>query len=119
MDNNEKQIEFIKNTLKQAYLATKKCHDLVFEDGERHIQDFKASIYLSQAVSLMSSCKSVYYSNFEFLANIQLEDIFFTFDVFVREISNNISTGHSHQWTDIEFENYKNTLDGFADIILK
>lgn len=119
MENNEKQLEFITNTLKQAYLAAKTCHDLVFKDGERHIQDFKASIYLSQAVSLMSSCKSVYYSNFEFLANNELEDIFFRFDVFVREISNNISTDHSHQWTDIEFESYKNTLNGFANIILK
>lgn len=118
MSNNEKQIEFLKTTLRKAYWDAETCHDLVFTDGERHIQDFKASIYLSQAVSLMSACKSVYYSNFELLANDLLEDIFFKFDIFVKEISNNISTEHSHQWTNIEFEDYKTTLGEFINIDL-
>ena len=54
--------------------------------------------------------KSFYYSNLNELEDSRVEDILHTFDTFSNEFLNNLSSGHSHQWTDIEFEAFKKSV---------
>ena len=41
----------------------------------------------------------------------QFDDLITRFDIFLEEITKNISTCHSHQWTDIEYNNLAEAFD--------
>lgn len=72
-----------------------------------------AALYLNKAIALMSAAKSLYASNRELLERNEIKDIFDAFRVFEREFLKNISTDHSHQWTDIEFRKFKDAVEVF------
>ena len=69
-----------------------------------------AMFYLNLANSNVAIIKSIYYCNYDELAKDDIEDLFHRFDVFVTEVTRNFSTNHSHQWSNIEYNNFIDTL---------
>ncbi|OVE67970.1 hypothetical protein CCS79_13525 [Clostridium diolis] len=110
MTNSLKQIEIVKNLIRETYRTSEKAHKILFKDYRNEHDEFLASIFLNKAISTASCCKAIYYSNLDDLENTYVENIFIKFDVFSNEFLNNISTGHSHQWTDIEFNAFTDSV---------
>lgn len=110
------QIDFIKKSIRSAYNESKTAHDILFKNYRNEHDEVIASIFINKAISIMSACKAVYYSNISNLENNEVESIFHKFDTYENEFLENIRTQHSHQWTDIEFESYKDTLSNFINI---
>ncbi len=69
-----------------------------------------AMFYLSLANTNVAIIKSIYYCNYNELAKDDIEDLFHQFDVFVNEVTRNFSTNHSHQWSNIEYNKFKDEL---------
>lgn len=75
-----------------------------------------AMFYLNLANTNVGIIKSIYYCNYEELAKDAIEDLFHQFDVFVTEVTRNFSTNHSHQWSNIEYEKFKEMLQDTLNI---
>lgn len=117
--NNETQknvfykIENLKMIISEALQVSEQAHKILFKDSTNKQNELIASTYINKAISLMSSAKAIYISNIEDLERSEVEDIFHYFDVFESEFLSNLSTDHSHQWTDIEFKQFKNSVEAF------
>lgn len=105
---NEKQLNFIKLNINKAYLTSKEAYELLLNNYPTEHDEIISSILLNKAISIMSACKATYYSNLNNLDNSIIENIFITFDNFEEEFLDNLIT--QHQWTEIEFNNYKNCV---------
>lgn len=116
MDKTSKQIEFLNKSFHEAYSYSKRAHDLLFKNYRDKNNESLSCLWLNYAISIISSCKSVYYSNYDELENLTVEKIFNKFFIFSREFLNNVTTGHSHQWTDIEFQAFKSALQELIEI---
>ncbi|GEQ22247.1 hypothetical protein CBU02nite_27530 [Clostridium butyricum] len=110
MTNSQKQVEVVKKLLKDTFNASAKANEILFKNYLNKHDEFIASIFLNKAIAIVASCKAIYYSNLENLEDDRVENIFSKFDIFNNEFLNNISTGHSHQWTDIEFNSFKDSV---------
>lgn len=82
--------------------SAEESHEKAFE-GERN--DLIAGIMLNNGISAANSLKTLYYQNPNF-ERYEFEEFFNGFDIYKRELLKNIKTGHSHQWTDIEFRSF-------------
>ena len=107
------QIEFIKKTISEALETSRTCNNILFKNSIDKTNELIASTYLNKAISLISSVKSVYYSNIAELENSQVEGILFQFNIYSSEFLKNLSTDHSHQWTSIEFERLEELVNSF------
>lgn len=107
------QIEFIKRTIREALDTSKTCNEILFKNSTDKTNELIASTYLNKAISLISSVKSIYYSNLAELENNEVEDILFQFDTYSSEFLTNLSTDHSHQWTDIELKKFEDLVNSF------
>lgn len=99
--------------IKEAFIEATKAHELLFKEPNGKQNEIIAALYLNKAISLMSAARSLYLSNYEILMRHEIENIFHTFNVFESEFLSNISTGHSHQWTDLEFLRFKESVEAF------
>jgi len=111
--NNYKKDCFVR-LFKDASYVSAKAHELLFENLDNKHNETISAIYLNKAISLMSTAKSVYISNIEILESPEIDDIFVKFEEFESEFLENIETDHSHQWTDIHFNRFKEAFDLFA-----
>ncbi len=107
------KIDYLKNIITEALHTSKEAHDILFKDSSNKQNELIASTYINKAISLMSAAKAIYISNIEELERHEVEDIFHSFDVFESEFLTNLSTDHSHQWTDIEFLKFKDHVESF------
>lgn len=107
------KIEYIKQTLRYALLTSTEAHKILFKNSNNKQNELIATTYLNKAISLISTAKAIYISNIEELESYDVEHIFNTFDIFESEFLTNLSTDHSHQWTDIEFERFKDSVELF------
>lgn len=112
---NEEKLEkfnFLSNKLKamtnQAYFYSAKAHDLIITSNKT--VQIGALAYINLAAYQISSAKSIYYSNYDILCHEDIDNLFLAFEVFAETTIDNFSTDHSHQWSDIEFENFKSAL---------
>ena len=78
--------------------------------------DTAAMFYLNLANSNVAIIKSIYYCNYEELARNDIEDLLHQFDVFVNEVTRNFSTNHSHQWSNIEYNQFIDALNSTLGI---
>lgn len=104
-------IEDFKRFVASAMRYAIASHETLFED------DCNISVslaYLNAAISRFSSAEALYYAQFETLQRGEAEDLFHQFSVYANEFLNNVRTNHSHQWTDIEFNNLKDIFDSSA-----
>lgn len=119
MDPNEKnlfKIEQIKKFLKEAFHVSINAHEILFRNSHNKQNELIAAVSLNKAVSIMYAAKAIYYSDYEELENTYVEQIFHLFDVFENEFITNLTTDHSHQWTDIEFHKYEDEIKSFLDV---
>lgn len=110
------QKEKLFNLIRQGYYSSKAAHDLLFEDTMNRENEKLSTLYLNEAMIYMATAQALYLSSPQFLDRPELDNIFHKFDVFKTEFINNVVTNHSHQWTDIEFSNFKNAVEAFIPI---
>lgn len=101
-------IEVFKNHVRSSFYDAREAHNCIFDE--------KCSVeialaYLNKAIAEHCCCDSLYYAQYEQLGRGEYEEYSHQFDVFARELLNNVKTNHSHQWTDIEFERLKEIYD--------
>lgn len=118
MDCSQIKIEHIKSSIRDAYYVSKESNKILFRDIKlkNASNEIVASIYLNKAISIMESCKAIYYSSIEELENSVVEFIFTKFDIYNREVLRNLATYHSHQWSDIEFHEFEEAVSQLIDI---
>ncbi len=89
-----------------------------------HVEIFKEKADKAVAIGLLSICTAyssaahaLYMANHETLERDELNDLFFEFQVFVKEAMDSYRTNHSHQWTDIQFRRLKEKYDDAASLL--
>lgn len=118
MDGFEYKKNSILKLIRDAYLASSNAHEQLFKDSHSKENELVSALYLNEAISLMAAAKAVYISDHETLENMEVDDLFHLFDVFKTEYLRNVSTSHSHQWTDIEFNRYKDAAEPLISLIV-
>jgi hypothetical protein len=106
-----KKIETIRSLIRDAGYAAKNSHEILFADSNKN--EIRAGLFLNNAISLMTCAKSIYISSYELLEKQEVEDIFNEFDVFTSEFFECLKTNHSHQWTDIHYNRFKDAFESF------
>ena len=107
MENNldiKKFKEISRSFVIEIIYSAQDSHKAAFKE-ERERNDLIAGIMLSNAISTNNSMKGLYYQNPDF-EHQEFEAFFAGFDIYKNELLTNIRTGHSHQWTDIEFRSF-------------
>ena len=110
---SEMIIDALKSLAFSSRNSAKKAHDAIFGDDER--KELLCCMYLNDAISNMVGAKAIYYSKLESLEHHDIEEMFNRFNEFSREVFTNISTEHSHQWSDIE---YRHFVDAYENSVL-
>lgn len=105
-------VEKIKELFTSVAFDSYRVNDYLFEQNN----PTAAMFYLNLANSNVAIIKSIYYCNYNELARNDMEDLFHQFDVFVNEVTRNFSTNHSHQWPNIEYNQFIDTLYSTLDI---
>lgn len=101
-------IEHLTKLVRYGMMYAQHARDYIFDET---MDNSIALSHLNIAATKFAAAESLYYSRIEVLENMEIEEIFRLFDVFVHELLTNISTNHSHQWTDIEFRSLKSVFD--------
>lgn len=99
-------VEKIKELFTSVAFDSYRVNDYLFKQNN----PTAAMFYLNLANSNVAIIKSIYYCNYNELARNDMEDLFHQFDVFVNEVTRNFSTNHSHQWSNIEYNEFMDTL---------
>ena len=110
-DRLNRLIELIKGQLRLAYFDAKRCHDKLLSVHNDFENEQRALVFLNRAARHMDLAYSLYQSYQEELEHYSVTPIFPAFDVFYDEVTENIATDHSHQWSDIEFEAVAKRID--------
>lgn len=103
-------VEIAKSLIKETFFYAQDAHEFLFKDYPNEKNEFISGILLNRAISSYGCLKSFYYSNLNELEDSRVEDILHKFDIFSNEFLNNLSSSHSHQWTNIEFEAFKESV---------
>jgi len=112
----EMQINQIKNLVESSYYSVQKAHEILFEEYNNRENEMIAAFFINKALSLMAAAKAIYYSNLQDLEKTELEDIFEQFSILESEFSSNYLTNHSHQWTDLEYQKFKEYIESFIEV---
>lgn len=107
--------DIIKPLLYTAMKSAKDAQEAAFGD-ERNMDDLLAGILLNDATSHVNTAYGYYIQNHDFQRQ-EFDEFFYQFNVFRREILNNIRTKHSHQWTDIEYRNFAEKAQSLAGLM--
>lgn len=110
----EDKTESIKMLIREGAWAAKECHKILFDDRqgtESKLNELIAAVHLNKAVSFMAAAKSLYISNYESLEHTEVERIFDKFQLLESEFFQNLRTDHSHQWTDQQFQEFKEVYE--------
>lgn len=118
MDYCQKKIEYIKSSIKRCYFEAYQSNKALFRTSRNTntSNEIVALSYLSKAISIMESCKAVYFSSLEDLENSSVEDIFNKFETYSNEVLSNFSEDHSHQWSNIEFNAFKDSISELINL---
>lgn len=117
MIDSVRLIDVSKRLIKETFFEAQNAHNFLFENYRDERSELISGILLNNAISTYGSLKAFYYSNLDVLEDSRVETLLYKFEVFRNEFLNNISSGHSHQWTDIEFEAFKTAvIDLLGDI---
>lgn len=111
LENNEVMeiIDILKQNTFYGMEHSKSANDQIFSDSENKV--LKAIAELNLATHYFAVAKSIYFSNYSELGRHEIDEVFRKFDVYVEEITRNICTNHSHQWSDIEFQALASTYE--------
>lgn len=104
-------IDTFKTLVRRAMSYAQHAHDFIFDEN---VDNAVALSYLNVSASKFAAAESLYYARYKILQRGEAEELFRLFDVFMSELLTNVRTDHSHQWTDIEFNNLKDVFDSSA-----
>lgn len=114
------KIEHVQQLIKSLYFDSKKAHDYLFKDNLATIEDTKqeiiAGILLNKANSTFACLHTFYYCNLESVCDDRVENILSKFQIFSKEFLSNLSSHHSHQWTNLEFTNFEDSVKQLVSI---
>lgn len=105
------KVDNLKALIRDSYLVATKCHEILFkrhDDNRRN--ELIAAHHLNKAISLMYAAKAVYISCYEILEKQEVENIFYAFNVFESEFLRNLETDHSHQWSELQYNKFKDSV---------
>lgn len=91
--------------MQEFMFSSKYAVNVIFSNKED--KSTKCLSYLIKSAFNLSSAHTIYILN-ESIQNNELDELFNKADTFLDEITNNISTSHSHQWSDITYQDLKN-----------
>ena len=100
---NEKELELIKRIKYEAICLMYSCKEsrnIIFSDQNN--KEIKCLAKLVVAQGHLSCIKSIYFTSIDDKRE-SIDKFIYQSDTFIDEITNNIATDHSHQWTDIEY----------------
>lgn len=100
--------EKLKGLTLSAMFSLESANDVIFKDYKN--KEIRCLAYLYRAINYMSDAKTLYFTN-QVLWRDNIDSFFLQFNVFIDEITRNIATDHSHQWTDIEFKKLAEIYD--------
>jgi hypothetical protein len=110
----DNKVESIKLLIRESAWAIKEGHKILFKDNDDindRTNEVIASTFVNKAISLMNTAKAVYISDYENLAHTEIENIFAKFSLLESEFLENLKINHSHQWTDIQFQEFKDAYE--------
>lgn len=110
MNKTSRLIELIKQQLALAFFDSRNCVKTLFNNDRSFENEQKALIYLNRAARHMDLAFSIYQNNLEEIEHPSIDSVFSAFNIFYDEVTNNVATNHSHQWSSIEYNRYKDTL---------
>lgn len=101
-DKHEILMKELKYASYLVYLYSKQAHDAIFKDDRN-----EAAVvgYLNAASSQYAIAKSIYVNNIEDFWRPDIDKFFECFTTYMNEVLRNVDTKHSHQWSDIEYNN--------------
>ncbi|WP_063221101.1 hypothetical protein [Bacillus cereus] len=96
----------LKELLIDGYLAAQNAHKYIFEKKTN-----VSMAYLTEANTFFTNARILYSQNLDLESlEIDMETLFHRFRVFNNELLECVATDHSHQWTDIEFNAFKDEI---------
>lgn len=81
---------------------------MIFSDSQD--KEIKCLAIITRAINYLSYSKSLYYIGIDDHRD-DIDDVFTKADIFIKEITKNIATNHSHQWSDIQFSELAKSYD--------
>ena len=106
-------IDSLKSLIKTATFDAKIGHKVLFKDTNNKINELSALAYFQKGFSTLQCAKSIYINNIDVLERLEIDEIFTRYEIMFDEVLSNITTDHSHQWSDIEYQNLKDLVDSF------
>lgn len=95
------------------------CHRTLFDTISSDESDFSLCLtFLNRAHTYLVSAELLYMENIDlFGERNEFELLFHQFNIFNKEVLDNIRTNHSHQWSDIEFRAFVDAFKVAADLL--
>lgn len=106
--NEQKLISILQSEMFSFMTNAKSAKDIVFTDDID--KEIKCLAVLTRAISHLAYAKAIYQLGIDDKRDT-IDDVFLQSDIFISEITTNIETDHSHQWTDIEFNTLAQKYD--------
>lgn len=112
---NSTLVQEFKLLILDGYYSAETVHSVLFSDN-KIINNSVVIGYLAIANSYINAAKSVYICNEE-LSRQEFDEFFNEFRAFSNEVMENIRTNHSHQWSDIHFQRFKDSYEPVASFL--
>ena len=109
----EYQKDSIFKLIKEALSSSTQAKELLLEDIDSKDNETLAALLVGNALSSINTAQAIYVSNIKSLDRHELEEIFERFNEFQSEFFENITSDHSHQWTFIEYDAFKDSVEVF------
>ena len=101
----------MKKASKKAMHFADMAHEAIFKEPR---DNAVITGFLNAAGTEIVVARSLYLNHHDELEHDDIDEFFYRFSVFVNEVLTNIAENHSHQWSDIEFNNlqeaYQNSV---------
>ncbi|MPM10409.1 hypothetical protein SDC9_56741 [bioreactor metagenome] len=123
------KLEIAEKLIKEILYYSEKANNYLFEiDKDTHEtrynrldktyredrREIVSGIMLNKAISSAGTLKAFYYSNLDELEGSPVDTILNNFDLYSNEFFKNLSTKHSHQHTDVYFQQFKDSVANFS-----
>lgn len=115
MDKHVAPLSIMREIIHYAFDHARRAKDLSFENGERGefaaVGEAACAYADFRALWLYTKLNSKY-------DRPEVDDLMKKAEIFQRELSTNVATNHSHQWTDIEYGSLVKSGSHVADLLL-
>lgn len=111
----------LSNLILNGFISAMHSHKTLFKtthtDSHTHGMAI-ALAYLTEAHNYYVSAQTLLIDNVELLGeHSEFDELFHRFSVYNDELLTNARTGHSHQWSDIEFRDFVKSFKSVAELL--